>query len=212
MKKNTFILFGLLLLTKFANSQAGDPYDRTTNNQTTSVSNNNSNKEGGLVIVAGMQNSRLSTSATGFTQFQSNNNNTSSVWKPFFGLNNFSRLKGKFWGIYGVEYAVEGGKDDYGEIKMNYLNTHASIGHDLFDRVFVAAGIQWGQLLSAKYNSQDISDYLKSSQFSLLFSSKAQLAGKLYADIRTRVGLSNISEGSDFKSNSQFILGLSYKL
>lgn len=218
MKKISIAVISFISITYCANSQVSNPEQQNNNGQndkniTNAATSQKNTNETHWVIVAGMQNSRLSNAPTGFSQFQSNNNTTGSVWKPYFGINGFKKLgNGRFSFIEGLEYAIEGGKDDYGKITMDYINLHASIGYDLFDRTFIAAGLQWGQLLAAKYESDDIKKYLNDNQFSLLFSAKTNLTGNLYLDLRTRIGLTNISEGSDFKSNSQFIVGLSYKL
>lgn len=111
-------------------------------------------------------------------------------------------------------YSVEGAKSDDVKLHLNYVNIPVLFQYRASG--FIAElGPQIGLLTSAKAKaegeSEDIKDFFKSSNFSLVIGAAYQLANGLGFGARYNLGLSNIgeAEGSDIKT-STFSVGASF--
>nr|WP_317632335.1 porin family protein [uncultured Flavobacterium sp.] len=119
-----------------------------------------------------------------------------------------------------VLYSAQGAKYEYSETfggmtlsykfddKLDYINIPVMAKYYATDKLALEAGPQFGFLVKAKSDGEDIKDYVKSFDFGLGIGASYFFTENIYAGARYNFGLSNISDDTDaddYKVNNQVL-------
>jgi len=115
-----------------------------------------------------------------------------------------------------VLYSMQGAKFDDGKIELSYINVPVMAKFYVANGFSLEAGPQIGFLMSAKAKedgagSEDIKDFLKSTDFGLNIGAGYDLTENFNLGVRYGFGLSNIAEEGDDLKNSNIAIAVAYK-
>ena len=113
-------------------------------------------------------------------------------------------------------FSCQGGEDEGAKLKLNYLNLPILGQYMINDGFRLQTGPQVGFMLSAKQKIGDVTfevdDVFNSVDFAWVFGAGYISRSGLGVDLRYNLGLSNISDDSDFEAkNRVFQVGLFYQ-
>jgi hypothetical protein len=113
-------------------------------------------------------------------------------------------------------FSCQGGEDGDAKLKLNYLNIPVLLQYMINNGFRLQTGPQLGFLLSAKQKfgdvTVDVDDIIKSTDFSWVFGAGYIFTSGIGIDARFNLGLTDISEDSDFEArNRVFQVGLFYQ-
>lgn len=131
--------------------------------------------------------------------------NTEKLTLPHFGLYFVSNLSEQLGLQYEVLYSVEGGTSGGIDDKISYLNLPLLLRFNAGRVINFHFGPQLGFKVAAKSNDQDISEFIKETNFSGVFGMGIESPGGISLGVRYALGLTNIAKqdlGAEFRLNS----------
>lgn len=93
-----------------------------------------------------------------------------------------------------VLFSMQGAKDDYASLNMNYINLPVMAKYFVTEEISIEAGPQIGVLMSAKYDGEDIKDGYSSLDYGLNFGAGYKMESGLNFSLRYSLGLANIND------------------
>jgi hypothetical protein len=120
----------------------------------------------------------------------------------------------------GINYAQQGWKFESGNIKqttkLDFLNVPLTANFYVAPGLALKTGVQFGFLMSAKIEDNDIKDLVEKTNFSIPLGISYEISN-VVLDIRYNIGLSNLNKngGDDYKHRSdliQFTVGYKFEL
>ena len=112
-------------------------------------------------------------------------------------------------------YSMQGAKFETGTLNMNYINIPVMAKYAVADKFNLQAGPQIGFLMSAKYDSVDVKDQMKSLDFGVNLGAGYDFTENLGLDLRYNLGLAQTQKelmtGQTAAKNAVIQLSVGYK-
>ena len=139
--------------------------------------------------------------------------------KSIIGLNLGGFVEFKVSDKFSVQpellYSMQGAKSDFGTLNMNYINIPVMAKYAVADKFNLQAGPQIGFLMSAKFDSVDVKDSMKSMDFGVNLGAGYDITEKMSLDLRYNLGLAQtqkeLAAGETAVKNSVIQLSFGYK-
>ena len=125
-------------------------------------------------------------------------NNVSSIIGAHIGGMAEISLSEKFAVQPEVLFSMQGAKDDFGTLNMNYINVPVMAKYFVTEEISLEAGPQVGVLMSSKYDGEDVKDFYSSTDFGFNFGAGYKMESGLNFSLRYNLGLSNINDDSNY--------------
>lgn len=112
-------------------------------------------------------------------------------------------------------FSMQGAKNDVYTLNMNYINIPVMAKYAVAEKFNLQAGPQIGFLMSAKAESTDVKDSMKSLDFGLNLGAGYDFTEKMFLDLRYNLGLAQTQKdlmvGETASKNAVIQLSLGYK-
>jgi len=169
-----------------------------------------------ILAVAGVSNAQdMKFGVKGGLNFANVTNTTDTSMRTAFHLGGFANIgvSDKFSVQPELIYSAQGVKSSSSTLALDYLNIPVMAQFKVADQVSLEVGPQIGFLMSAKADSVDYKEYMKSTDFGLNFGGAYNIDENMSVGLRYNMGLSDTAKersAGDATKNSVVQLSFGY--